>query len=489
MRALHIPRSHATLPAWRFHNKRPDPKVMEVLPQISTAISPTLTKPWFAGSGSNAYQLASHPVDGAFTFCRGLPDIQGPTLGFRPAATVTSSPGGARVPSGQQFSFYHEGDALELHFQNNDRGYLLKIDGEYVSLTPRVDSGQTFTLLDFGSRKLRRVDIITYKAAFAGVWTAPSDTVYAAPVRGPRTICVGDSFTEADATGWTNWFAESLGWDDVWTSGVGATGYVADANGGAVNWGDRVEQDVIAYKPDVVFLHGSVNDLSHPLSQVRDAVHSTVARIRTSLPRCVVAGGMNTPFGVEFWTPDILDVYDAVKESFEAAGGVWMSTLELPFGFSGEPIGTAASLMDPIAAGRPGNAGTPDTLNGGSGFRVNTSSQTPDTNLRIGSTVEIGSGPSRERVVITANALSGGRFIYAFDGSFRYAHAAGEPVREVAPSFLTGQGSQVDPTGWGNTDLYVGADGYHPSAAGNIALGQVNAAMLKRHLRLEGLAG
>ncbi|MXO55876.1 hypothetical protein GRI36_03170 [Altererythrobacter gangjinensis] len=481
-----MPRAHKAKKTWPVSEGNDWPVVMAAPPQIIVGSTPSLLRAWFAGSGSNAYPLASNVQGGHFTFCRGLPDTAAPTLGFKPAPTVSTEPNGTRVPSGQQFSFYHEGASLELHFQNNDRGYLLKIDGEYVSLTPRIDAGQTYSRIDLGTRKLRRFDLITYKAAFAGVWTAVSDTIYAAPVRGPRTICIGDSFTEADAAGWTNWFAESLGWDDVWTSAVGGTGYVNNGNGLALNWQERLAPDVIAYRPEVVFLHGSVNDLAQTPATMYAAVKSLISQLRSALPDAVIAGGMNTPFGVEYWVANNLLVYDAAKQGFLDGGGAWMSTLELPHEFSGDSVGNDASLMDAVAQGRPGNGGAPNILAGQSGFRVNTSSATPATNLRIGSTVEIGSGATRERVAITVTGLSGGRIIYGFDGMFKYAHAAGEPVREVAPSYLTGQGSQLSPSAWGNSNLYVGSDGYHPSAAGNLALGQANAALLKRHLATIG---
>ncbi len=488
MRAFHIPRPQRIITPWPVPPADQAPRVMAVPPPITIDTVPALPKAWLTGSGSPSYKLASHANHGHFTFCRGLPDESGPSLGFKPAKTVTSGADGTRAPSGLQFAFYHDGEDIELHFQNNDRGYLLKIDGEYVSLVPATTPANSFSHIALGSRKLRRFDIITYQAAFAGVRTATSDTVYAAPVRGPRTICIGDSFSIADAYGWTNWFAEGLGWDDVWTSGIGATGFVQDANGVAKSWRDRVQDDVIAYKPEVVFFFGSVNDLSEAPSDVYQAVYDTLSQIRAALPDCIIAGGMNTPFGVEFWQPIGLDVYDAAKRAFTDAGGAWMSVLELPQEFSGTPIGADAELFDNIAQGRAGSAGPPDVVAGQSGFRVNTSSATPNTNLRIGSTVEIGTGSTRERVVITGSAISGGRFVYGFDGAFRFAHFAGERVREVPPCYLTGQGSTVAPSGWGNADVYVGPDGYHPSPEGHRAIGLLNAAMFKRHLREIGRA-
>lgn len=488
MRALFMPVSPGVQPRW--HMAAPDhvPTLIETPPALTVSSSPGLPRPWFTGSGNSSYPLASHPVGGHFSFCRGVPDVSGPTLGLRPASTVTTHVDGTRVPSGQQFSFYHEGDSLELHFQNNDKGYLLKIDGKYLSFTPQIDAGQTYTRLDFGDVRRRRFDLITYKASFAGIWTGRQDTVYAAPIRGPRVICVGDSFSEASAHGWTNWFAEALGWDDVWTSAVGGTGYTDDGSGITPSWRDRIHDDVVAYAPDLVFFHGGVNDLSESTGVIYDAVRDTVASVRAALPGCIIAGGMNTGSGIESWASSQLDGYDAARNAFVEAGGAWMSPLELPMGFTGPQVGISAQLMDPVAAGRAGNGGTPDSLSGQSGFRVNTSSATPESNLRIGSTVEIGTGATRERVVITTNALSGGRFVFGFDGVFRYAHAAGEPVREVPPCYLTGQGSLLSPTGWGNADRYVGDDGFHPSPEGHIALGLVNARLLRQHLTKLGIA-
>ncbi|WP_164931238.1 SGNH/GDSL hydrolase family protein [Erythrobacter sp. HKB08] len=457
-------------------------------PPFAVSSTRSLPRAWFAGSGNVSYPIASQPTGAHFTFARGLPDTTGPTLGFRSAATVTSDLAGPRVPASQQFSFYHDGAAIELHFQNNSKGVLVKIDGQYLSLDPITTDGEQYIRIDFASRDVRRIDLVSYKSAFAGVWTGTGDGIWAAPARGPRAICMGDSFTTAAPTGWTNWFADAMGWDDVWTSGIGGTGYVANASGLSPNWNERLEADVIAYRPEVVFLFGSVNDMSYGPQAVGAGVRSLVSRLRKALPDCVVAGGMNTAFGVEAWPSESWDVLDAAKAAFTEAGGAWMSLLEMPMEFSGPAVGNAGMLMDNLAAGRAGNTGTPTAVDASAGFRVNTSSSTPDTNLRIGATVEIGSGATRERVVVTAVGLSGGKQIYGFDGALRYAHAAGEPVREVGPAYITGRGTSVAPSGWGTGDIYVGDDGYHPNDHGHRMIGMLNASMLKRHLRSTGRA-
>ena len=149
--------------------------------------------------------------------------------------------------------------------------------------------------------------------------------------------------------------------------------------------------------PKSHFLFGSVNDLSKPPGAVHAAVRDTIDELRDIAPDCLVVGGMNSALGVESWTADNWAVNDAVKQGFAEAGGKWLSALELPFDFSGAVIGNAAQLVDNVALGRPGNGGDPSFLAGQSGFRVNTSSSTPDSNLRLGATVEIGTGATRER--------------------------------------------------------------------------------------------
>src|SRR5260370_38729020 len=88
-----------------------------------------------------------------------------------------------------------------------------------------------FFYFPYGSAALRPTVFIATATIFGGVYTAATDTIQPAPVRGPRVIVVGDSFTEgaggtSQVNGWVQVFADALGWDDVWPSGAGRTGFV-----------------------------------------------------------------------------------------------------------------------------------------------------------------------------------------------------------------------------------------------------------------------
>ena len=488
MRALHIPRPQKSLAPWPLPMQHHGPRQMADPPAIAITNTPTLPRRWPIGTGLSSWPVTAVPMGGNYTISRGIPAADGgPTLAYAAGDTVTQNREGVRAPSSTQISFYHEGERLELHFQIMLDNFLLKIDGEYVSIDPLTASGTNpHFLIEFGSRRLRRIDIVTFKSPFIQARTQPGDALYAAPVRGPRMIVVGDSFTTSDPDSWVNWFADGMGWDDVWASGVGGSGYCSDALGNRLTFIERVQADVIDHRPDIVFIHGSVNDLGFTPAEVREAARTYVSTVRRALPDCLVAGGINTPYGVEFWHPSSLDVVDALREGFESAGGAWMTPLEMPMTQIGEPIGIRATLSASIIAGRPGNSGTPDQVDVASGFRINSDPADPGTILRTGSTVEIGTGATRERVVLTAQSVVAGKLAFGFDGAFKFAHAPGEAVREVGPCHMTGLGNVNTPTGWGTADLYVGPDEYHPSAAGKIALGQANAALLRDYLARSG---
>lgn len=64
----------------------------------------------------------------------------------------------------------------------------------------------------------------------------------------------------------------------------------------------------------------------------------------------------------------------------------------------------------------------------------------------------------------------------------RYAHSAGEPMVMKGPSYLTGQGRVGATTGFGNADLFVGADNVHPTSDGQRAIARVQATLLRQTL-------
>lgn len=482
MFALHSPRPAPSLPTFAARESAA-PQVLASPPLLTEAASASLTRYWPVSSGTQFYQMASAPQGGVFTFSRGLPGSSPAGITYAEERVATTSNTGLPSSLAQQWSFIHEGERIELQIRSNPHGFLIRIDDHFVSLDPYQSSGQIVLLLEFGVAARRRIDIISWGLGFAGVYTDPQDCIFAAEQRGPRTVVFGDSFTTPEPINWVNWFAHDMGWDDVWPSGVGGTGFVADALGNAPSLPERVASDIAPYSPDVVYIHAGLNDLSSPASQVELNAALTVRRIREHCPEAMIVGGTNTAFGIESWDAQALDVMDAIRSGLEGEGAGYISPLELPLSFGGQQIGIEAALYAPVTAGQAGNEGTPTSVSYPNGFTCTTAVDTPLANLRVGSVVEIGVGATRERVAITATGFYNARLVYGFDGAMQYDHSAGEPVREVGPSFVTGQGTTLNPSGWGCADRYVGLDSFHYSAEGHRALGAVNASLLRHHLR------
>jgi phospholipase/lecithinase/hemolysin len=85
--------------------------------------------------------------------------------------------------------------------------------------------------------------------------------------------------------------------------------------------------------------------------------------------------------------------------------------------------------------------------------------------------------PNGERFQI--KTITGtGPYTVTADAPIRSAHVTGEAVTQVGDCYLTGNGNAGVPTGYGNSDIYVSADGTHPTDAGKLALGQILSARL-----------
>lgn len=478
MVALVLPRQRSTFRQRQLYSRVTPPAAMPVPPTVTTGAVPTLGRAWFAASGNASYALASSPRGGVFTVSRTLASSTNLALGA--SLTVTSNTGATPNAAGSlAVSFLHEGSNLELAVFAAV-GMLVRVDGQYISLTPTVIGSSTYYKMAFGSRAVRRIDVLGQGISFIGAYTDWTDTLYPAPVRGPRVLCLGDSFSTNAIDGWINWLTDCTGWDDIWASGVGGTGYVSTAGGVSKKYRDRVATDVIPFAPDIVLVLGSRNDVSQPVATLQTEAAGVVSQIRAALPNCLIVGGFNASGGVETMTSAWLDTMDATRIGFTSAGGVWLNPIEMPIGFSG-PV-PASTVNAAHAAGRAGNAGTPATVSGLTGVQANTNTA-GTTNLPFGGQViEIGTGATRERINVTSTAVSGGKIMYGFDGVLQYAHAAGEPMTMVGPSYLTGRGRLGATTGFGNSDIYVSADSVHPSPDGHRALAMAQATLLRNYL-------
>jgi lysophospholipase L1-like esterase len=441
-------------------------KVMATPPTVTTSTAATnMTSPFFrpAASGNGSYNLGVVPTD-CFTYTRGTvnPAFTGTGVGFG-NVTVSNTPSYGAASFG--VSFMHDGATLELVLGGNGNSYLMKVDGEYVTLTPKTvaASGTQWDQYAFGSTARRRIDIIGYNIAFNGVNIGGTDSLDPAPVRGPRCIILGDSFTAIQPNGFTTCFADAMGWDDVWASGVGGTGYLATNGGAAPTFRQRVQNDVISYAPEVVIIPGSVNDDGLTAAAVGAEAALLYAQLKAALPNALICAAPTAKGGVNAWNANKLAIKAALKAAAQAAGVLWLDLLEMPISFTGaQPASTVYQAASAAATsinvlGTAAKAGYPQP----------------------GGTIEIGSGATLERINVKTAVFGGSfnaganyYFTLTFDGALQYAHAAGETWTQVGSPLWTGHGKVGSTIGYGNSDLYVLADGTHPTDAGGTAIGQ-----------------
>lgn len=352
----------------------------------------------------------------------------------------------------------HDGQYLEIHVKGNGGTALVKIDDEYVSLTPQTltnDGSLYYWYFNLGSRALRRIDLIGYSLRFGGVYTQQTDTIYPAPRRGPKTIIMGDSFVEG--TGSTQpktlvWeFAESLGWDDVWASGIGGSGYLA---GPATNpnFRDRVQADVIAHSPDLVMIAGGINDSTlYTLAQIQAEATLLYGTIKSGLPSAEVV--VVAPFwtgGPATMSTSIISARDGVRAAAQGFGLAYLDPWELPT-----------------------NGTSDSTTLSSSAIQTATSLSTVAV-LAVRQTYAFADGT---RFQVKAIAGSGPYTITIDAPGLQVAQSAGATITKVGNTLLTGNGKVGAVQGYGNADLNVSTDGTHPSDAGHVAIGQCLASL------------
>lgn len=178
--------------------------------------------------------------------------------------------------------------------------YRMRVDGQYLSASSVAGVGggaNSWLTVDFGSDASRIIEIEQVAADVVALLVGPTASVWSIPPRGPRCIFVGDSYiggSGSPATGYSaiesclTSFADTLGWQDVWNSGIGGTGYITRNSGQTNNYLDRVQADVIDYAPDVVVVMGARNDYPSGASAVGVAAGSLFAALRAGLPNSLL---------------------------------------------------------------------------------------------------------------------------------------------------------------------------------------------------------
>ena len=363
-------------------------------------------------------------------------------------ATITAAP--TYGCTSLDVAFYHEGQYLEINTTGTS-GQLIKVNDQYVTLS-YASTTANYVLLDFGSSARRRIDVINANYFPVAIAIGATDSLDIAPIRGPRTVALGDSFTGQGILGWTTFLGDALGWDDVIASGVQGTGYLATNGGTSPTFRGRVQHDVCAQNPDVVWIAGSRNDWGYAASAVQAEAMLLYAAIKACLPNALIIASPMASGGPGTLNAGSIQVYHALKAAAAASGVLFADLTEYPIRgtpqtgtiYSGTASGVYTIYSTQVAGCGAGNCA-----------------------IAYGDVIDINPGTgTEEKVEIKSWGVASGYYTVALPGPTHYAHSAGEPWVQVGRSLWTGVGNNVTTTGWGNSDLLVGAGGgdtVHPS--------------------------
>lgn len=194
--------------------------------------------------------------------------------------------------------FCTDAPVFEIYVKGTGSTSAMKVivDGELASNTQTsypADGGLYLTKVDFGSRAQRRIRLFCTTPYFGGIRIMPTDTLWAAPKQDRiRAIFIGDSITEGPSgqnafSSYAAITAQLLGLDDVWVSGVGATGYLA-APAPKLTFRQRLATDVTPFAPQVIVIAGGTNDGGSTDAQVQAECALYFDAITAALPAALV---------------------------------------------------------------------------------------------------------------------------------------------------------------------------------------------------------
>lgn len=380
---------------------------------------------------------------------------------------VTNHGGGA---NGRKFNhaviaFYHYGTQFNIAMVGNatQATFCLKVDDQYNTLTPvNVPTGANFYYYNvtFATAKWRRIEIVVNQFfLFNGVWTGLSDSIMPAPVRGPRVVFVGDSLIEGfgasngGASSFCQRTFELLGWSNYLSSGVGGTGLLA-TSGGATNYRNRFNTDLVPFAPDIVIVQGSTNDSAGAFTATAmgDEVTAIIQTIRTLFPNCLVfvtsQVAVNGPTGMTnlTWLHRA-----AMKAATITAGGHWIDLLERPLPQDFTP--------------------SSHTLTTSPGVGVSVFSVSGTVPPAIGGVYEM---LDKTRVLVKAVANTSPPYSVTIEsGGLQTAQTAGNTMVQVGHCPWSGTGRVGATTGDGNSDVLVSNDHVHPTQIGHDMIAQI----------------
>lgn len=267
---------------------------------LATATAITGSKLWRSteGTASGAVILGRFSYPGAakpVVYSPAYPNYLYTVFKHRTSSNEATAPWKAE--------FVFDGTTLELLFKGMAGFLRIRVDGEYVNETPTLigNTGSVYYLpVTFASRANRVITVEGQGIPWGGVATGPLDSITPAPVKRPRVVIVGDSYSEGSVDGntnavqcWVRQFGDLMGWPDVINAGVGGTGYLNPGASPRVKFRDRIQNDVIDLAPDIVIVAGGHNDTTTSNAAYTAAALQTEATafytaLRAALPNALI---------------------------------------------------------------------------------------------------------------------------------------------------------------------------------------------------------
>lgn len=429
-------------------------QVMASPPTTTFGTTPTIANPVVCPAATSAGSLGATTLSqDKFTYTRagGVLKYNGIYIKMS-STTLNNTPTyGSSLFS---TSFFYTGSELEIGTGVSGSLLFVKIDDEFISLTPDspTSSAMHYKYINFGSRKNRRIEILFVSGSFRGIFLPPTESIMPAEIRGPRCIIMGDSHTLgtgaslAGIGGYATLLGEYLGWDDLWQSAIGGTGYLNNATT-KNTFRQRFAHDVLPFNPDILIIAGGANDATaYTKEQIKAEAKLLYSDIKAGLPDTKVI--VVSPYlsdGSNFVASGFINAYEAIKEAASEHSLDFIDLVEMPLNQA--PYATTLSANVSI---------------GGTSFIA------PIPLPEYGF-YEIGA----ERVQISTVTGSGtGPYTHNLVAgqTFASSHVSGDAITQAGASFWTGNGRVGSTLGYGNCDIYVSSDGVHFSDAGHAAL-------------------
>ena len=457
--------------AWTAANRWGIPAVLRK-PQAQMASPPTVSTSTsgstiasrreysISSTGDASFPYASASANSTVNLAAGI-QVYNPV--------TTNAAGTAFQNQSCRYLIDFEGTDIEFVNQSSGGAYWIKINDEYidpVGVTLSADAVVRNIKVTFSARTACRIEFISYFLGLSKVNVDITAGIAPAPIRGPRMIVVGDSFN-GTPTSYPRVIADMFGFDDVWNSGVGGTGVVATNSGASQSFEQRFAHDVLAFRPTICWVVGSVNDNSSTPALVSAALFRMRAAFLAAVPNGLFMWSPNVSNGASWTAINQTNIRDTVKAAFSG-----LAQTAIP-----DPTCMPISTLDTVPSG---------TLYASPSIGAGT--------LQIYGQQNIGGYPQPGGIIkiddeyleCKTSAFGGsisGRYVFnvTLDGVTKQAHAAGAAWTQVGSSYISGGGSVANPSGYGSSDVYrISAADIHPTFAGQLAFGKALANQAQR---------